>query len=58
MHFAVQMPFCFMSFYSADRQFYLADISQGLYSPSAYYAAMSASGLPLAFNLASLSDLL
>ena len=38
------MPFCFMSFYVADRRFFQADVAAGLYAPSAYYlAAVSAS---------------
>ena len=38
------MPFCFMSFFVADRRFYQADVAAGLYAPSAYYlAAVTAS---------------
>lgn len=38
------MPFCFMSFYVADRRFFQADIAADLYAPSAYYlAAVTAS---------------
>ena len=38
------MPFCFMSFYVADRRFFQADVAADLYAPSAYYlAAVSAS---------------
>ena len=40
------MPFCFMSFYVADRRFFQADVAADLYAPSAYYlAAVSASAL-------------
>ena len=41
------MPFCFMSFFVADRRFYQADVAAGLYAPSAYYlAAVTASESP------------
>ena len=33
-----------MSFFVADRRFYAADVANGLYSPSAYYAATMISG--------------
>ena len=42
------MPFCFMSFFVADRRFYQADVAAGLYAPSAYYvAAVTASKSPI-----------
>ena len=31
------LPFCYMSFYVADRAFFLADRAAGLYHTSAYY---------------------
>ena len=37
------LPFCFTSFYSADRRHYALDVAANLYSPSAYYFAMSLS---------------
>ena len=41
------LPFCFMSFFSADRQFFIKDIAAELYAPSAYYlAAVSSSEIP------------
>lgn len=33
------LPYVVMSLYTADRRFYLADVSAKLYRPSAYYAA-------------------
>ena len=46
------LPFCYMSFYVADRRFFAADIGNGLYHPSAYYlsavmAGVEASSIPL-----------
>ena len=38
------LPFCYMSFYVADRRFFAADIANGLYHPSAYYCAAIVSG--------------
>lgn len=38
------IPFCYMSFYVADRKFYAADVAAGLYHPSAYYLAQSIAG--------------
>ena len=38
------LPFCYMSFYVADRKFYVADVAAGLYHSSAYYAAQSLAG--------------
>jgi hypothetical protein len=39
LSFFMLMPFISMSLFTADRQFYLADISAKLYHPSAYYVA-------------------
>lgn len=33
------LPYVYMSLYTADKQYYTADLSAKLYSPSAYYAA-------------------
>ena len=33
------LPFCYVSFYSWDRKFFLADRESGIYSTSAYYVA-------------------
>ena len=38
------LPFCYMSFYVADRRFFAADIANGLYHPSAYYCAAIVAG--------------
>jgi len=38
------LPFCYMSFYVADRKFYGADVAAGLYHPSAYHAAQTLAG--------------
>ena len=38
------LPFCYMSFYVADRKFYSADVAANLYHSSAYYAAQSLAG--------------
>lgn len=38
------LPFCYMSFYVADRKFYAADVASKLYHPSAYYIATMAAG--------------
>ncbi|KAK9834196.1 hypothetical protein WJX81_007595 [Elliptochloris bilobata] len=40
------LPFCYMSFYVADRKFYAADVAAGLYHSSAYYAAQGLAGAP------------
>ena len=43
------LPFCYVSFYSWDRKFFLADRESGIYATSAYYVAhMCASELCLA----------
>jgi hypothetical protein len=33
------LPYVYMSLYTADKQYYTADLSAKLYSPSAYYTA-------------------
>ena len=33
------LPFCYVSFYSWDRKFFLADRESGIYATSAYYVA-------------------
>lgn len=38
------LPFCYMSFYVADRKFYAADVAAKLYHPSAYYIATMGAG--------------
>ena len=35
------LPFSFMSFFVADRKFFLADVTTNLYTPSAYFVAAS-----------------
>ena len=46
------LPFCYMSFYVADRRFFAADIGNGLYHPSAYYlSAVMAGARPLSLPL-------
>ena len=45
------LPFCYMSFYVADRKFYAADVAAGLYHSSAYYAAQSLAGAAPAAKL-------
>ena len=41
-------PFSYMSFFLADRRFFLLDSANGLYAPSAYHlAAVTASASPL-----------
>ncbi|KAK9834135.1 hypothetical protein WJX81_001128 [Elliptochloris bilobata] len=40
------LPFCYMSFYVADRQFFAADVAAGLYHTSAYYLAHTLAALP------------
>eukprot|EP00884_Botryococcus_braunii_P013823 jgi/Botrbrau1/22441/Bobra.0091s0043.1 len=40
------LPFCYMSFYVADRKFFAADVAAGLYHPLAYYLANSISAIP------------
>jgi hypothetical protein len=39
------MPYISMSLYTASKQFYLADVSAKLYTPSAYYVAKVGTGL-------------
>ena len=39
------LPFCYMSFYVADRRFFAADVSNGLYHPSAYYISAVIAGM-------------
>ena len=34
-----------MSFFVADRRFYVADVANGLYAPSSYYVATMLSGV-------------
>lgn len=38
------LPFCYMSFYVADRRFFAADVSNDLYHPSAYYLSAVTAG--------------
>ena len=38
------LPFCYMSFYVADRRFFAADVSNDLYHPSAYYLSAVVAG--------------
>ena len=33
------LPFCYMSFYVADRKYFAGDVAAKLYHPSAYYMA-------------------
>ena len=33
------LPFCYMSFYVADRKYFAGDVAAKLYHPSAYYLA-------------------
>ncbi|EIE27766.1 hypothetical protein COCSUDRAFT_45983 [Coccomyxa subellipsoidea C-169] len=40
------LPFCYMSFYVADRRFFAADISNDLYHPSAYYLSSVIASIP------------
>lgn len=40
------LPYVYMSLYTADKQYYTADLSAKLYSPSAYYAAKVLAVLP------------
>ena len=42
------LPFCYMSFYVADRKFYSADVASKLYHPLAYYIATMSAGKLLA----------
>lgn len=45
------LPFCYMSFYVADRRFFAADISNDLYHPSAYYlSSVIASECPFSWE--------
>lgn len=46
------LPFCYMSFYVADRTFYGADVAAGLYHSSAYYSAQMLAGVGPAHSLA------
>ena len=39
------LPFCYMSFYVADRRFFAADVSNDLYHPSAYYLSAVLAGM-------------
>ena len=41
------LPFCYMSFYVADRRFFAADVSNDLYHPSAYYISAVIAGVRL-----------
>ena len=46
------LPFCYVSFYSWDRKFFLADRESGIYAISAYYVAhMCASKSPFTNSL-------
>ena len=45
------LPFCYMSFYVADRKFFAADVAAKLYHPSAYYAANVVAGGQLHVSL-------
>ena len=47
------LPFCYMSFYVADRRFFAADVANGLYHPSAYYLSAIVSGQCCALSLCS-----
>ncbi|GIL43410.1 hypothetical protein Vafri_1186 [Volvox africanus] len=40
------LPYVYMSLYTADKQYYTADLSAKLYSPSAYYTAKVLAVLP------------
>ena len=40
------LPFCYVSFYSWDRKFFLADRESGIYSTSAYYVAHTCASEP------------
>ena len=39
------LPFCYMSFYVADRRFFAADVANDLYHPSAYYVSAVIAGM-------------
>ena len=47
--FLVLLPHVYMSLYTADKQYFLADTSAKLYRPSAYYIAKQLAALP--FNI-------
>ena len=38
------LPFCYMSFYVANRKFYHEEVASKLYHPSAYYLATNLAG--------------
>ncbi|GBF87651.1 ABC transporter G family [Raphidocelis subcapitata] len=42
------LPYVYMSLYTADKQYYVADAAAKLYAPSAYYAAKTVAVLPFA----------
>lgn len=42
------LPYVYMSLYTADKQYYIADSSAKLYHPSAYYVAKQMAVLPFA----------
>ncbi len=50
------LPFCYMSFYVADRRFFAADVSNDLYHPSAYYLAAVVAGAAAGPHLGGPSD--
>lgn len=38
------LPFCYMSFYVANRNFYHEEVASKLYHPTAYYLATNLAG--------------
>jgi ABC-type multidrug transport system permease subunit len=44
----ILLPYVYMSLFTADKQFYIADVNAGLYKPSAYYLAKQLVVLPFA----------
>ena len=42
------LPYVYMSLYTSDKQYFIADVSAKLYSPSAYYVAKQLAILPFA----------
>lgn len=45
------LPYCYMSFYVADRKFFNADVAAGLYHTSAYYVAQMLAGVASAKSM-------
>lgn len=45
------LPYVYMSLYTSDKQYYMADLSAKLYSPSAYYVAKVTEKLPHCYTL-------